>query len=207
MKACTILFFALLCLLLPCSQAFCQGNLYSGYVVNLNGDTVKCEFKKPALGQLKYRAVNSADKFKKPSLEIIKEYYSTYDSTVYIAIAADSGSSYLQFLQRLENGTIKLYEQVINTQGTYMNGMWMGGSTNLYYYITKHDSPLKAIKSNTLFTGGSRKSRREYLTSFFSDDATLAEKFKSDDNFDLKTLRHYISTYNADIAAAGNKSK
>jgi hypothetical protein len=208
-----ILLITFLCLLVPCRSAFCQGRFpaakidpdkfYAGYIINATGDTLKCEFKKPALGQLRYRPTNSTDKFKKPAIDAVKEYYSAYDSTVYIAMSTDTDSTDLEYLKRLENGTIKLYEEDITSSATYMNGMWSGGGTSVYYYISKNDGLMKQIKSNTLITGnGSRKSRREYLYQLFSDDPALAEKFKNDQNFDLQTLRHYISSYNADKSIA-----
>ena len=215
MKIRAILIITSLFLFVPCRSIFCQGrfpaakntgaDFYAGYIVNSRGDTVKCEFKKPALGQLKYRPVNSTEKFKKPEIEAAKEYYSTFDSAVYVAIIIDTSSSELEYLKRLENGVIKLYEEDNSSSGTYMNGMWTAGSTTVTYYISKNDGVLMAIKSNTLFTR-SRKNRREYLYGLFSDDPALAAKYKDDPNFDLKTLRHYIGGYNADIAAAG-KSK
>ncbi len=212
MKFRPILFITLFSLLMPCESAFCQGRfpaakndpdkLFTGYIVNNTGDTVKCEFKKPTLGQLKYRPVNSTEKFKKPSIDAVKEYYSAYDTTVYVALVTDTASTDLEYLKRLENGAIKLYEEDVTASAMYMNGMWSGGGTSVYYYINKNDGLLKQIKSNTLITGGgSRKTRREYLYDLFSDDPALAEKFKEDQNFDLKTLRHYISTYNADKSA------
>lgn len=192
--------------MVPFYSSFCQGRFpkpdfrpdppINGYIITINNDTIKCDFKKPSFGALKYKPANSTGKFKKPSIDEIKEYYSTFDSTVYVAMAADS-DSYLQFLKRLESGAIKLYEKQETQPATYMNGMWVGGGTTTYFYISKNNGPLKGIKSNALFTS-SRKSRKEYLYGLFSDNPELAEKFKNDTNFDIKTIRHYISSYNAD---------
>ena len=169
---------------------------FNGYVVALNNDTIKCEFKKPTFGTLKYRPINSTGKFIKPSTEKIKEYYSTLDSMVYESMFIDTISSYPTFLKRLEWGEIKLYEQDEVTQGVFMNGYYSGGSSNSYYYVNKDNSLLREIKSTTLLNNGNRKSRREYLLNLFSDDPELAEKFKNEKDFSVTTLRYYIHNYN-----------
>jgi len=215
MRKFPFLLISLFALFIPRKSAFCQTpdstnvltNIYSGYVVYQTGDTVKCEFRKPTFGVLKYRPANTTGKFKKPTLDAVKEYHSSYDSTVYIAVsmATDTAATDMdmQYLARLENGIIKLYEQAEEKPPIYMNGVWTGGYTLVYYFINKNDGLLKSIKSNYLISG-SRKNRREYLYELFSDDPALAEKFKNEQKFDLRTIRRYVKTYNTDKSSTGN---
>ncbi len=205
MKFSKILLITILSLLIPFYSAFCQNKFpkpdfrpdppITGYIIKTNNDTIKCDFKKPLLGALKYRPVNSTQKFKKPSTDEVKEYFSTYDSTVYVALYTDTNSSDLNYLKRLEKGKICLYEEDIIVQG-YANG-FMTSSTSVYYYVNKDNGLLKEIKSNQLINDGSRKKRKEYLLNLILDDMDLAEKFRNEKDFNLKTLRHYIHTYNA----------
>lgn len=79
----------------------------------------------------------------------------------------------------------------------FMNGYYSGGGTTVYYYVNKDNSMLKEIKSNNLNIGGeSRKKRKAYLLGLFADDPGLAKQFEGEQNYDLKTLRHYIHDYN-----------
>ncbi|BAU55224.1 hypothetical protein [Mucilaginibacter gotjawali] len=177
---------------------------FTGYIINEKGDTVKCEFKKPALGPLRYKPVNSTDKFKKPSPDAVKEYFSTYDSCTYVALYADTNSSDMTYLKRLENGLLCLYEQVvIVNRDIYMNGYYYGSSNNIYVYVNKDNGTLREIKSNTLnIAGESRKKRKAYLLSLIADDADLAKQFDAEQDYDIKTLRHYIHAYNVFKSAA-----
>jgi hypothetical protein len=205
MKFSKILLITILSLLIPFYSTFCQNKFpkpdfrpdppITGYIIKTNNDTIKCDFKKPLLGALKYRPVNSTQKFKKPSTDEVKEYFSTYDSTVYVALYTDTNSSNLNYLKRLEMGKICLYEEDIIVS-TYSPNGFSGSNTNIYYYINKDSGVLKEIKSNTLINDGSRKKRKEYLLNLILDDMDLAEKFKNEKDFNLKTLRHYIHTYN-----------
>lgn len=171
--------------------------LYTGYIVNTKGDTIKCDFKKPALGALRYKTANSAEKFKKPSPDDLKAYYSTWDSTMYEAAPVDTDGYNPELLKRLETGTIRLYEEDIVNNGYFMNGYYTGGSTNVFFYVSKDMASLKEIKSNTLNIGGhSRKKRKAYLLSLIADDPDLAKQFDAEQDYDLKTLRHYIHDYN-----------
>jgi len=177
--------------------------LYTGYIVNIKGDTIKCDFKKPALGVLRYKPSNSTEKFKKPSTDDLKAYYSTWDSTIYEAVPVDTDGYDPVLLKRLESGTIRLYEEDIVNNGYFMNGSYMGGNTNIYFYVSKDLATLKEIKSNTLTIGGeSRKKRKAYLLSLIADDTDLAKQFDAEQDYDLKTLRHYIHAYNVYKSAA-----
>ncbi|WP_295674487.1 hypothetical protein [uncultured Mucilaginibacter sp.] len=169
----------------------------TGYIVNTKGDTVQCDFKKPALGTLRYKPVNSTEKFKKPSTDDLKAYYCAWDSTMYEALPIDTDGYNPEFLKRLESGTIRLYEQHIVSSGYFMNGYYTGGRNDVYFYVSKDLASLKQIKSNTLNIGGdSRKKRKAYLLGLIADDPDLAKQFEAEQDYDLKTLRHYIHAYN-----------
>jgi len=170
---------------------------YSGYIVNLKGDTIKCDFKKPDLGALRYKPANSTEKFKKPSPDDLKAYYSTWDSTTYEALPLDTDSYDPVLLKRLESGTIRLYEEDVVSNGYFMNGYYSGGGTNVFFYVSKDLAALKEIKSNNIIIGGeSRKKRKAYLLSLMADDPDLAKQFDAEQDYDLRTLRHYIHAYN-----------
>jgi len=169
---------------------------------------------------MRYRPANSTGKFKKPTLDVIKEYYSSFDTTVYVAVsmATDTASTDadVQYLKRLENGTIKLYEQDMDFPQSNLNGTLIGNGRNIYYFINKDDGLLRPIKTSLFVVnpnapfqppvksvaiipeGGSRKTRRNYLYEFLADDPALADKFKNEKKFDIRTIRYYVSTYNTD---------
>ncbi|MDR3696226.1 hypothetical protein [Mucilaginibacter sp.] len=175
----------------------------TGYIVNTKGDTVQCNFKKPALGTLRYKPVNSTEKFKKPSTDDLKAYYCAWDSTMYEALPIDTDGYNPVFLKRLESGTIRLYEEDVVSNGYFMNGYYTGGGTNTYFYVSKDLASLKEIKSNTLNIGGeSRKKRKAYLMGLIADDPDLAKQFDAEQDYDLKTLRHYIHDFNLFKSAA-----
>ena len=191
---------------------FCQGRFPKlgnnttespniGFIVNTKGDTISCEFKKPLLGELRYKPVNTTEKFKKITTDEVKEYFMATDSIDYISLFADSDSTEPEFYQRLENGKVCLYKKVV-THYNYMNGM-MTSSSNTFYFVSKDFGYLREIKSNSLLNDGSRKKRREYLSNLFSDDPELDEKFKNDNNFDFETVRNYVHAYNIYKAKSG----
>jgi hypothetical protein len=119
------------------------------YVLTTKGDTIKCNFKKPFMGKLRYVPLET-DKAIKITIDDIKEYYNVKDSAMVVA-AVLPGDTSPEFLNLLERGKINMYERVVITYSNH------GSTTTYYWYVNKGNDPLKELKATTIFTDGSRK--------------------------------------------------
>ena len=163
------------------------------YVINTHNDTIKCEMRTTLFGAVKYQPIASNGKFIKVTTKEIKEYYTAKDSSTHVAITLPDRND-PEYVKLLERGKINLYEQLVVSYSQY------GSNRNYYWYISKDNSPLKQIKSNTIFTDGSRKERREYLAGLMAEDQAVVDEFKNESDFSLKKLTYFIHKYNADQA-------
>ena len=175
-------------------------DISSGYVITAKGDTVKCEFKYPVT-KLRYKPLN-ATKYLKINADDIREFYVNADSSVYEAILAGRGLPDPEFLKRLETGAMNLYEEN-NSWSLNQNSIIPGKTT--VWYVDKKNKPLIELKSENVLFDSSRKSRKASFIEMISDDQPLVEKLKNERNFDLKTLRNYITEYNSHKTAQQNK--
>jgi len=158
------------------------------YVLTVKGDTIKCTFKKPFMGKLRYVPLES-DKAIKITTDDIKEYYDTKDSVMVVA-AVLPGDTSPKFLDLLERGKINMYERIVVTTSQY------GSTTTYYWYVNKGNDVLKELKATTIFTDGSRKERKKMFSEMIADDEPLKAQFEADSDFGLERLRYYIRQYN-----------
>ncbi|MBS1526821.1 MAG: hypothetical protein JST19_14290 [Bacteroidetes bacterium] len=180
-------FITLTLLSFPFYSVFAQNPSFN-YVLTTNGDTIKCDFRRPFMGMLRYKPVGS-DKFIKITTNDIKEYYNTKDSATVVATFLPD-QSYPEFVNLLERGKINMYEKVVITYSRY------GSTTTYYWYVNKGVGVLKELKATTLFTDGSRKERKKMFSDMIADDEPLKAQFEADNDFSLKRLQYYIREYN-----------
>ncbi|HEX3384475.1 MAG TPA: hypothetical protein VHS53_04775 [Mucilaginibacter sp.] len=174
-------------LIIPFCRTFAQKPAFN-YVLTVKGDTIKCEFKRPLLGKIRYVPVGS-DKAVKITTEGIKEYYTAKDTTLVVA-AVLPGDTDPEFINLLERGRINMYEKVVITYSRY------GSNTSYYWYVNKDNDPLKELKATTIFTDGSRKERKKMFSEILADNIPLQGQFEADNDFSLKRLQYYIHEYN-----------
>jgi hypothetical protein len=179
---------------IPFCSVFAQKPQFNCVIKN-NGDTIKCEFKKPLMGKLKYKPLGS-DKAIKITTDEIKEYYILKDSAMFVSVLLPN-EIYPEYLNLLERGNINMYEKIVVTYSRY-------GSTSTYYwYVNKGSDPLKEVKATTIFTAGSRKERKKMLSEMMADDPALTTQFEADDDFSIKRLQMYVHQYNQDKISNG----
>ena len=177
-------------LILFCSELLAQKPTFN-YVINKKGDTIKCDFKKPLLGRLRYQPIG-ANSFIKVTTDEIIEYYTVKDSTLSVAAVLPNNTE-PEFLTLLERGKINMYEKIVTSYSQY------GSTTTFYWYINKDGDLLKQLKATTIFTDGSRKDRKNMFADMIADDPTLMEQFKADNDFSIKRLQYYVHQYNEDV--------
>ncbi|HVW14179.1 MAG TPA: hypothetical protein VHB54_10160 [Mucilaginibacter sp.] len=187
MKINRAIFIALILLSIPFCSVFAQNPSFN-YVLTTNGDTIKCNFKKPFMGMLRYQPLGS-DKFIKITTDKIKEYYNTKDSATVVATFLPD-QAYPEFVNLLERGTINMYEKIVVTYNKY------GTTTTYYWYVNKGFDALKELKATTIFTDGSRKERKKMFGDLIADNEPLKAQFEADNDFSLKRLQYYVHEYN-----------
>jgi hypothetical protein len=187
MKIFKTLSVGLILMVIPLCTVFAQIPTFN-YVLNRKGDTIKCDFKKPFMGKLRYVPLGS-DKAIKITTDEIKEYYRAKDSVMVVATVLP-GERSPDFVNLLERGKINMYERIVITYSNY------GSTTTYYWYINKGSDPLKELKATTIFTDGSRKERRKMFSEMIADDESLKGQFEADNDFSLKRLQYYVHEYN-----------
>ncbi|MGZ4001238.1 MAG: hypothetical protein ACXVIY_11440 [Mucilaginibacter sp.] len=187
MKIFKALSVSVILLTIPFYHLFAQKPTFN-YVLTIKGDTIKCNFKKPFMGKLRYVPLES-DKAIKITTDDIKEYYDAKDSVMVVA-AVLPGETSPKFLDLLERGKINMYERIVITNSQY------GSTTTYYWYVNKGNDLLKELKATTIFTDGSRKERKKMFSEMIADDEPLKAQFEADSDFGLGRLRYYIRQYN-----------
>ncbi|MGZ3945361.1 MAG: hypothetical protein ACXVJB_10480 [Mucilaginibacter sp.] len=187
MKIFKALSVSVILLTIPFCHLFAQKPTFN-YVLTIKGDTIKCNFKKPFMGKLRYVPLES-DKAIKITTDDIKEYYDAKDSVMVVA-AVLPGETSPKFLDLLERGKINMYERIVITNSQY------GSTTTYYWYVNKGNDLLKELKATTIFTDGSRKERKKMFSEMIADDEPLKAQFEADSDFGLGRLRYYIRQYN-----------
>ncbi len=124
------------------------------YIVNKAGDTTRGQFKKQLISTgLKLKAIGKSQ-YEDVNYDDLSAYYKSKDSSSYVLKTIPARKKPI-FLQRLQDGKIKLYEHFI--PGTYI---YMGGSTpsQTIWYASKDDGELLEIKTNNIV--GTREERK-----------------------------------------------
>lgn len=91
-------------------------------------------------------------------------------------------------MQRLEDGKICLYEQVINGYNNISTTNW---------YANKDNGPVVMIKTNTLtIIGPDHSDRMKDFLKLINDDPKITATFTAENSFSFYTIRKYIRQYN-----------
>lgn len=158
------------------------------YVVTLAGDTLRGEVFTTLFGTVKF-ADQSTGKEQKVSIANVKLYFISDDSLTYAAVKT-SPNAKPQFLKRLLDGRIQLFEQFTSSYA----GPGRAGTSNTFWYAIKGIEATVEIKTNNIF--GSRAQRKENFNNLIADYPELLEDFKKEKNFSFEILKSYIRKYN-----------
>ncbi|MFI5158024.1 MAG: hypothetical protein ACHQF4_04115 [Sphingobacteriales bacterium] len=160
---------------------------HTGYVITSANDTVSCFIVKKDLFGIKYKA-NEKDGFIRIKPDNVKEYQLSNDSAIYIAKALRKGVSDIEFVQRLEDGKICLYEQIIK-------GYYNTSTTN--WYANKDNGPVVMIKTSGInIIGPDHSDRKTEFLKLINDDQKITSAYTAENNFSFYTIRKYIQQYN-----------
>ena len=158
-----------------------------GYVIQRNNDTIRCHVKNAMFGGAKYK---SSDGFQKISIDNIREYQLTKDSSIHEAINLKDGAD-PEFVLVLERGKICLYVQYIYTY----TGTTSTTTTN--WYAIKNNAPAVMIKTNGLnLFGPDHNDRKNEFFNLIKDDSKIASAYTAENSFSFNTIRKYIQQYN-----------
>jgi hypothetical protein len=176
-------------IVVPFCSLFAQKSIFN-YVITTKGDTIQCDIKTTLFGKVKYLPISATDdKYIKVTPAQIKEYYTAKDSSNYVPVVLPDNTD-AEYLKWVERGHINLYEKITVTYSQY------GSYTNYFWYVSKDGSTVKQLKSNSMFTDGSRKSRKGMFRDMIAADQPLAEEFDNDKDFSFDRLQYYVHAYN-----------
>lgn len=168
------------------------------YVITNLGDTIPCKITNQFMGAAVYVSTDGK-KRGKVKVKMVKEYYDVKRKHVFKAMKLPDFSRPM-FVERLETGTINLYELYITTStgGGGAFGAPTGSRVTQQWYVTKKGSDsLYLIKINTLFNGKTNRGERKaslYLA--IGDDPELLQQFKDKDKYGYDEIRAVIKRYN-----------
>ena len=163
------------------------------YVVTLAGDTLKGEVFTTLFGTVKF-ADQSTGKEQKITPANIKSYFISDDSLTYAAVKT-SPNAKPEFLKRLLNGRIQLFQKINSSPGRMgAGGVMSVGTSTSYWYAGFNVDSLVEIKTNGLF--GSRAEREKKFYALIESYPELLEDFKKEKNFSFEILKSYIRKYN-----------
>lgn len=165
------------------------------YVVTLAGDTLKGEVFTTLFGSVRFVDQNTG-KEQKVSLANIKLYFISDDSLTYAAVKTSQDAK-PQFLKRLLNGRIQLFQKTNSSPGgmSGSTGVMMSASMSTsYWYAGFNVDSLVEIKTSGLF--GSRAERQKKFYALIESYPELLEDFKKEKDFSFEMLKSYIRKYN-----------
>jgi hypothetical protein len=162
---------------------------YQDRIVNLNGDTLKCEIKTNFVRTTKYKTPDMAD-FEKFDEKSVKYFYIAKDNERYRAVIRP-GKKKLEFLRLIEEGKICLYEYI---SSSYMQSGLTQSTTN--WFISKNNDTLYKLKTSSLFNFTSKKDRKDVFSEMLADNPDVLKKYQETDSFSFKNLRNAIHLYN-----------
>jgi hypothetical protein len=190
----------------------------TGFVVTVKGDTIQSEFDGKVFPDLKFRAVNSKEKFQRINIAKINGWYSNIDSTIYRALPIDSLSLITRYFRLWVFGVINVYERYDIDHSANMPGfstmvaskgilsVWAG--SNSFRNATAHASGGFYLSiNNGVLKPIPRKGEKikSLFSMLFEDDSELLEKFKNETDLSIGNVMIYINDY--DIFKSGHHQK
>ena len=167
--------------LLCCVVGFAQSNYYKGYVIQLNGDTIKGEVRINPKKQLEqYQKVAFKDEKGLPKNykpEKIKGY--GYDNFSFISTEHEGEKV---FIKLLSSGAINLFD--VQFEVLIMNDI----KTKTDYLMMKNgNDSFVRIKSGKM---------KKQLSDVMSDDAELVKQIEANKNLELENMVEVFNKYN-----------
>lgn len=158
-----------------------------GYVITSANDTISCFKVKKDLFGIKYKA-HEKDDFIRIKPDNVKEYQLSNDSAIYIAKPLRKGISDIEYVQRLENGKICLYEQII---------IGYNNTSTTNWYANKDNGSLVMVKTSGFnIIGPDHSDRKKEFLKLINDDPKITSAYTAEDSFSFFTIRKYIRQYN-----------
>jgi len=170
------------------------------YVITKDGIKTMGEVKNYSVKKVKFVPVGTK-KAQKYNPEQINEMYKAGHGT-FRSLSMDKGKR-PTFLHVLEDGKIQLYEYLVTSrvQGAPMyngsNFSSMGTSYNMTsqrWFAQKQGTALIEVKTNSIW--GSRKDRKDALSSLIGDNEHVMQRYKTEDRFSFDFVRSLIVEYN-----------
>jgi hypothetical protein len=160
------------------------------YVININGDTVKCELSLYSLGGPKYKVPDG--KKEKIDIEKIKEYYHASNDLRFRAVYVDTLSK-PKYMQVIESGPICLYQYA---PANYSGTMGMLTTSAIQWFVSKKGDRAIALKSTSLLGSGNKQERKDTLSEMLKDKPEIYNKYVADDKFSFKQIINLVHLYN-----------
>lgn len=157
-------------------------------IVNLNGDTIKCQIKINFVFATKYKTPEMAD-YEKFDVKTVKYYYIAKDDARFKAVIRP-GKKKVEYLRLIEEGKICLYEYVSSTNTPTVSQ----SLTN--WFVSKGDDTLHKLKSSSLLNFTSKKDRKNIFLDMLADKPEVLKQYEDTDSFSFKNLRNAIHLYN-----------
>lgn len=163
-----------------CSNAIAQAKYYPGYVILLNGDTLKGEIKKnpkreyDSFVKAQYRKKENVD-MKTYNATKIKEY--CVDGVTYVSRNVDGEQV---FVKRLSKGTVNLYESQVEVM--QMNEIRVKSD----YYMEKGNGEFVKIKSGKF---------KKQVTDVMADNEEIV-KAVEDKKYEYENIVELFEAYN-----------
>jgi len=166
------------------------------YVITTSNDTLNCKISISFFTKNYSYKLSQEGKSIKIKPTEIKEYYLSNKKDLFMAFYLEKKDK-PEYFKVLEKGKILLVEQV--TSQTFAGPMGTAPTTytNQEWFITKGTDTVKELKHNSIkFTGESRNSRKSNFEEMIADNATVLDKYKTEDKFSFKQLRNLVHLYN-----------
>ncbi|QMU27633.1 hypothetical protein [Adhaeribacter radiodurans] len=162
-------------------------------VITSKGDTLAGTIIGERFTSLKFKDLTGT-RFEKFSSSQVKEFRT--NKKIFISKNVPGEVEPL-FLERLEAGSIALYEYYKRTGAT-------GNSYIIKWYASKNNEPLIELKTNWGATTA-RKERKAAFEELIKDDTELYNQYLPIKSFDYNTLSSFIKKYNNSRAQLSSK--
>ncbi len=164
----------------------------SDYVIMSSGDTVYCKIGSTFFNStLKYKTDEMKSAVPIDPVKL-KSYYLEKRNEVYVSVLAPEQRK-PEFMRLVEDGQIKLYEQVNNVPNMSSVSIW---------FISKNFGPIEKLKIDGVLLGskmGSRKSREELLSEIIQDKPNVYEKYLANKKFTNENIKSVVHFYNTGV--------
>jgi hypothetical protein len=165
------------------------------FIVTLNNDTIRGVVFEKSFGGPKFLAAGKTKK-ERVMAPKTREYF-IYSSKKVMSAQIIPGTKDPIFLERIENGRIKLYRLDQMMYSYSPSGGATNSSRQLYWYVSKDNSPIKTLKHNSWLTFSKERRKNEFYE-IIKDNESVASMFLEKEKFSFDEIRKLVSIYNAD---------